>query len=136
MDPIAQRPRDLSLDGLKVEARVETDETVLHWTGRSGARDPAQDLLPYLEGVVAWGKQRGNRIALHVEKTEFLNSSTLAVVMRMLRQALALEVKVAIYYDGTVLWQRFAFPPMAVLGRGSAAGLTLHALTAPPATQP
>jgi hypothetical protein len=88
----------------------ETDEMVcLEWRGQSMAREPARFLLPILSKALDLGLQRDKRLAIDFQQLEYLNSSTITPVIRILEHARRGHSRVRIVYNKALKWQALSF---------------------------
>jgi hypothetical protein len=86
----------------------------LMWKGRGNQRQPVSVLTPFFVQLIAEAAQRGTAVELHFEKLEHLNSSTLATVIQLLRDAADKKVRTEIHYDASLPWQRVSFDVLRV----------------------
>ena len=103
-------------EDLTIESQQERDQLVIRWLGRSEGRDPSRTLQHVLEAV-------GNdfKPAVDVEfdfrSLEYMNSSTIRPILKLVQQASAKANNVRVRYDGSKNWQRLSFKAIgAVLG--------------------
>lgn len=88
----------------------ETPEEVrLEWQGLSMARNPGQFLSPLLSRALDRGLQREKPLVLDFQRLEYLNSSTLSPVIRILDQARRGHGRVRVVYNKELKWQRLSF---------------------------
>jgi hypothetical protein len=88
----------------------ETDEMVcLEWRGQSMAREPARFLLPVLSKALDLGLQRDKRLVIDFQQLEYLNSSTITPVIRILEHARRGHSRVQIVYNKSLKWQALSF---------------------------
>jgi hypothetical protein len=99
---------------LLVEARGTAARLHLDWTGRSNARHPSVMLAPYFEAVLTRAKQSGCSIEVHFERLEFLNSSTVAAVIKLINDARDQNVRMHLTFDGQQKWQSLNFEALRV----------------------
>jgi len=85
------------------------DEVRLEWQGVSMARDPGSFLLPVLSRALDRGLQRNKPVVIDFQKLEYLNSSTLTPVIRVLEQARRGHGRVKVLYRRDVKWQALSF---------------------------
>ena len=88
----------------------ETDsDVVVTWRGRSIAREPGQFLLPILTRVVEQGDRTKKRVILDFCSLEYLNSSTITPVIRILEQARRGTTSLTVVYRQELKWQALSF---------------------------
>lgn len=107
---------NLTSDDLTIEADTAAAEVaLLRWTGRSAARRPGEVLLPYFAAVAGYARDNEARVEMQFAKLEYLNSSTLAAIIRGVRELAAQGTAVRLVYDGSVSWQAKSFGALRVL---------------------
>ncbi len=86
---------------------------LLIWQGRSEERDPADFLNPFLSSIVE--KVGNNRLICDFRALEYMNSSTIPPVIRMIKK-LHLDGKtVKIVFRRDSLWQNATFRAMRAI---------------------
>ena len=88
----------------------ETEDAVcLEWRGQSMAREPGRFLLPILSKALDLGLQKDKRLVIDFQKLEYLNSSTITPVIRILEHARRGHSRVRILYNRALKWQALSF---------------------------
>lgn len=88
----------------------ETEEMVcLEWSGQSMAREPGKFLLPVLSKALDRGLQRNKPLVIDFQQLEYLNSSTITPVIRILEHARRGHSRVRIVYNKALKWQSLSF---------------------------
>ncbi|HYX93192.1 MAG TPA: hypothetical protein VE782_16620 [Myxococcaceae bacterium] len=88
----------------------ETEDSVcLEWHGQSMAREPGRFLLPILSKALDLGLQRDKRLVIDFQQLEYLNSSTITPVIRILEHARRGHSRVRILYSKALKWQALSF---------------------------
>ena len=88
----------------------ETAELVcLEWRGQSMAREPGKFLLPVLSKALDRGLQREKPLVIDFQQLEYLNSSTITPVIRILEHARRGHSRVQIIYNKSLKWQSLSF---------------------------
>jgi len=104
----------------------ETDEAVcLEWRGQSMAREPARFLLPVLSKALDLGLQREKRLVIDFQQLEYLNSSTITPVIRILEHARRGHSRVRIVYNKALKWQALSFTALELF-RTADARIEVH----------
>ena len=89
---------------------VEDDETVrVIWSGRSTAREPGQFILPILTEAVENAERTDRRVVIDFRRLEYLNSSTITPMIRVLELAKRGTVAMSVIYDQKLKWQALSF---------------------------
>ena len=85
------------------------NEVRLEWLGESEARDPGQFLLPILSRALDRGLQTQKPLVIDFQRLDYLNSSTLTPVIRILEQARRGHSRVRVVYNKALKWQSLSF---------------------------
>ena len=78
-------------------------------SGRSSSREAGKTLAPLFERVLADAKAESRGLALHFEKLDYFNSSTIAALVQFIRTAHDGGVALTVVYDGSQRWQSMSF---------------------------
>ncbi len=105
----------VSEKALSLELSDQGPEVVVRWLGRSTARDPRLFLKPVLERMLAASLSQKKTLVLDFRGLEYLNSSTITPVVRLLQQAMASDGRVIVRYRDDLQWQRLNFSALKVL---------------------
>jgi hypothetical protein len=97
-------------------------------SGRSSSREAGKTLAPLFDRVLSEAKSEARVLALHFEKLEYFNSSTIAALVQFIRAAQVAGVPMRIVYDGTQKWQALSFDALkrAMKPFESGTGPTVH----------
>jgi hypothetical protein len=87
----------------------------LFWSGRSTDRSPAKLVGPYLSQALALAQARRVALAMHFERLEYFNSSTISLILTTLHEAQQHKVKMIVSFDASVKWQASNFATMRQL---------------------
>ena len=110
---------DLVLGDLKIDVDESAPGRLqLHWTGTSNSADPVKGLMPFLTLQLARAAKEGVLLELHFEALSYFNSSTIAAVIRFIHEARSRKLKLALFYNGSLRWQRLDFEAIAPLDTG------------------
>jgi hypothetical protein len=101
--------RELSLD-------VQHDDKTVTvvWAGRSTARDPMTFIGPILADALDKSVASGARLVLDFQSLQYMNSSTITPVIRLLRKASKGTGRVAVLYKRTAKWQELSFSALTI----------------------
>ena len=90
--------------------------------GRSAARDATAVLAPTFQQLLAEARAEGRVLALHFEALAYFNSSTVAALVQLIRDAHGAGVGLSIFYDPHKAWQAVSFDALrhALAGQGPA----------------
>jgi hypothetical protein len=78
-------------------------------TGRSASREAAKVLAPLLDHVLETARAESLAIALHFERLEYFNSSTIAALVQFIRAASGAGIGLEVVYDPAQKWQAMSF---------------------------
>lgn len=105
---------------LTLELSDDGEEVVVKWLGRSTARDPRTFLAPTLTRMLDASIAQRKPLVLDFRALEYLNSSTITPIVRLLQQARTNAARVIVRYRDDLPWQRLSFTALQVLqGDGS-----------------
>src|SRR3954451_13341245 len=90
---------------LKLELEQGTNEIRVAWSGRSTAREPGRFILPVLSKAVELSDVAGYPLVLDFRRIEYMNSSTITPIIRMLEQARRASRSIRVLYQKSVKWQ-------------------------------
>lgn len=104
-------------DQLTIESNRTRDKLVVRWLGRSEARDPGRVLQNVLEAV---GNDvcEAKTVEFDFRSLEYMNSSTIHPILKLVQSASAKTNSVRIVYDGSKSWQRLSFMAMGAVLAG------------------
>lgn len=91
----------------------ETTIEVL-WLGRSTAREPKLFIQPILSEIIALANKLQKSINMDFRKLEYMNSSTITPILRMLEDAAHANSVFAITYDSSLRWQELNFSALEI----------------------
>jgi hypothetical protein len=81
----------------------------IHLSGRSSSREAGKTLAPLFDRVLAEAKAQSRSLALHFERLEYFNSSTIAALVQFIRAVHEAVVPLTVAYDGKQRWQAMSF---------------------------
>ena len=87
------------------------EDGVLHVRlgGKSSSRDAGKVLAPVFDEILAAGAAERRDIALHFERLEYFNSSTIAALIQFARAAQDRGASLTVSYDGRQRWVTMSF---------------------------
>lgn len=104
-------------DQLTIESNRTRDKLIVRWLGRSEARDPGRVLQKVLEAVGA-DVSGAEAVEFDFRSLEYMNSSTIHPILKLVQAASANTGRVRIVYDGSKNWQRLSFMAMGAVLAG------------------
>ncbi len=78
-------------------------------SGRSASREAGKTLAPLFDRILEDARSGSLSLALHFEKLEYFNSSTIAALVQFIRVAHERGVALTVIYDGKQRWQAMSF---------------------------
>jgi hypothetical protein len=78
-------------------------------SGRSASREAGKALAPLFDRVLSDAKGEALALALHFERLEYFNSSTIAALVQFIRAAHESGVALTVVYDSKQRWQAMSF---------------------------
>lgn len=95
-------------DELTIESRLEANQLIVRWRGRSESRDPSRTLGPILEAVT---REVGTAPAVEFDfrSLEYMNSSSIRPILKLVQAASTRTKHVRVRYDDSKHWQRLSF---------------------------
>jgi hypothetical protein len=78
-------------------------------SGRSASREAGKTLAPLFDRVLTDARAGSLTAALHFERLEYFNSSTIAALVQFIRVAHERGVALTVVYDGKQRWQAMSF---------------------------
>ena len=99
---------------LQLDVRYEDAATRVVWTGRSTARDPGSFIAPVLAEALKLGGEASKPVLIDFRQLEYMNSSTITPVIRVLHEARKGQQSVAILYQKELKWQELSFSALAI----------------------
>lgn len=100
--------------GLKLEVHELEDAVEIIWIGKSTAREPGAFITPILTALLQESQTNNRTISMDFRRLEYMNSSTITPVIRILNEAKRGSAKVLIVYDGKSRWQGLSFSALAI----------------------
>ncbi len=78
-------------------------------SGRSASREAGKTLAPLFDRILGEARAEARVLALHFERLEYFNSSTIAALVQFIRAAHEQGVALTVVYDGKQRWQAMSF---------------------------
>jgi hypothetical protein len=99
---------------LSIEVEDAGDGVKVVWHGSSTARDPGRFILPILTRALERSSSSDKPVVLDFRSVEYLNSSTITPVIRILEQARRGSARVLLLYRKDLRWQELNFTALEV----------------------
>lgn len=105
---------ELCTGGLAIRVERGDAEVVVRWQGVSDARDPGAEISPYLDALV--GQLDGAAVSVDFSAMEYMNSATVAPILRFIHALDRRASHIVILYDHGKSFQRTTFSAIKALG--------------------
>lgn len=101
-------------NSLKIEIQENTDTITTYWTGKSIDRNPSQFINPILVDLVSRSNEGNKRIILDFQKLDYMNSSTITPLIKILERANKGRMNVTVQYNRLLKWQDLSFSALKI----------------------
>ncbi len=99
---------------LTLDVTENDDNISVLWKGRSIERDPGVFITPLLVQIVKRSSDQGKRIMLDFTEIEYMNSSTITPIVKVLERARRGATRITVRYDKTLKWQELIFDALKI----------------------
>ncbi len=99
---------------LEVEVSEGDDSIVATWTGKSVDRNPSKFLRPMLADILQRSNGAKKKIILDFQKLDFMNSSTITPIIKILERAKRSKVRLIVKYNKLLKWQDLSFSALKI----------------------
>lgn len=99
---------------LKIDVEENEESINIKWTGKSIHRKPGQFITPILVDVLKKSTDLKKRIVLDFRKLDYMNSSTITPVIKILERAKRGTVQVTVLYEKSLKWQDLTFSALKI----------------------
>lgn len=106
--------KELVVDQLIIRVKTDRDLTI-EWLGASTGRDPKSIIDPFFEDALQ--KFNGKRVIIDFADLEYINSTTIPAIMRLVRKLSNLELETQVFYNTSYRWQVVSFRALESLSR-------------------
>jgi len=94
---------------LRIEVTEKNDSIEIKWTGKSTNRSPSKFITPILVNVLKVSSEHDKRIVLDFRQLDYMNSSTITPIIKVLERAKKGKTQVSVIYSKTIKWQDLNF---------------------------
>ena len=99
---------------LKLEV-LENFETIhVDWIGKSTERNPGAFLTPILLKILKDGSDSNKRIVMDFRNLQYMNSSTITPIIKVLERAGKSNKHLTVLYDKSLKWQELNFSAIEI----------------------
>ena len=99
---------------LTLEVTEESEHITVAWIGKSADREPGDFILPILLDTLQLCEKKGKSMIMEMKDLEYMNSSSITPVSRILDKSASGSVEITIRYDGSRKWQELNFSAMKI----------------------
>ena len=99
---------------LNIEVTEKSDSIHMKWTGKSVDREPAKFLTPILVDLLEKGSDKNIRIFLDFRNLDYMNSSTITPVIKILERAKRGKIPTTVLYRKSLKWQELTFSALEI----------------------
>lgn len=99
---------------LKINIIENNGSIKLDWKGKSVEREPAKFITPILVDVLKMGSRNNCQIILDFRKLDYMNSSTITPIIKILERAKRGKSKIKVIYDKSLKWQDLSFSALEI----------------------
>lgn len=101
-------------ESLQINVKENVDSINIQWTGKSVDRDPGRFITPILVNALGKTSQSNKRIVLDFQRLDYMNSSTITPIIKILDRAKRGSTRVTTLYDKSIKWQDLAFSALEI----------------------
>ncbi|MBS1151381.1 MAG: hypothetical protein H6Q89_3079 [Myxococcaceae bacterium] len=99
---------------LTLELSEELAAIRVAWSGRSTAREPGKFIVRVLMQAMELSTVHRKPLELDFQRIDYMNSSTITPIIRLLDQAKRAASKVSVIYNKNLKWQELNFTALQV----------------------
>lgn len=99
---------------LKIVVQENNDYITMRWTGKSVERNPGIFINPILVELANRNNECSKRIVMDFQKLDFMNSSTITPLIKILERANKGKMNVTIQYRKNLKWQDLSFSALKI----------------------
>ena len=101
-------------DQLTIEITEGDEKVTLVWKGRSIVRKPNDFVMPIMLDALSVANELGKRLVLDFQELEYMNSSTLTPIIKILERARRGETQLTVLYKESLRWQDLSFAALRI----------------------
>ena len=101
-------------DLLNISVTEESDQIHMHWSGKSIDRKPSIFITPILINILKRSIDREKRMIMDFRDIEYMNSSTITPIIKILERAKRSKVGITVEYLATLKWQDLIFSALEI----------------------
>lgn len=99
---------------LDIKVTEDDDNILLHWSGKSIDRKPSIFITPILIKILKKCIDKEKKMILDFSNIEYMNSSTITPIIKILERAKRSKVYVTVDYLSSLKWQQLIFSALEI----------------------
>jgi len=99
---------------LKIEVDEDDSAIYIKWLGKSVDREPGAFVIPILSNAIEKGSAGKKRVVMDFCSLEFMNSSTITPVSKIMETAKGGDCHLQIIYTRSINWQELSFSALRI----------------------
>jgi hypothetical protein len=99
---------------LRIEVKDEDHSINIEWKGKSVTRQPGQFITPILVDALKKGDNHEKPVILDFRELEYMNSSTITPIIKILERARKGTRHITVLYDKQQKWQDLSFSALGI----------------------
>jgi hypothetical protein len=99
---------------LEISVTEDKDSVNIYWSGKSIERQPSAFITPILIKFLKKCINNNKRMILDFSNIEYMNSSTITPIIKILERAKRSKVGVTVKYIGSLKWQHLIFSALEI----------------------
>lgn len=99
---------------LTLEVETGNREIEIKWRGKSDDRNPGNFIYPVLLESLKKGTEHEMNIVFDFQDLEFMNSSTITPIVKILQEAKNSSNRIKIIYSNSLKWQELSFTALEI----------------------
>ena len=99
---------------LTLELRENNNSINIRWTGKSVERNPGIFINPILVELANRSNESNKRIVMDFRKIDFMNSSTITPLIKILERANKGKMNITVQYRKSLKWQDLSFSALKI----------------------
>lgn len=109
-----EQPEIFENNLLKISLQTGKNEITVKWNGKSVERDPGLFITPILLNVLKESSTEDKAISLDFTELEYMNSSTITPIIKILERAKRGNNRLAVIYKKSLKWQDLSFSALEI----------------------
>lgn len=109
-----EQPEIFESNLLKITLQEIENIIEVKWDGKSTERDPSGFITPILLNVLEWSSNDSKAIRMDFTTLEYMNSSTITPIIKILERAKRGNNYLTIIYKKSLKWQDLSFSALEI----------------------